>query len=148
MRLIVNDSIDDALKLQLIEKAFSVRENAYAPYSGFCVAAAALFDSGKIYTGVNVENASYPVTSCAERNAIAAGIGVGEKRLLAVAIVGGPKGSANDYCPPCGMCRQVMREFGDPSALLVLMAKSKTQYREVALDELLPNSFGPDFLPS
>ena len=131
----------------LIQAAIDNLNHSYAPYSGFYVSAAVLMDSGRIYTGVNVENASYPAGICAERNAIFHAISCGEKRIAAIAIVGGTNGEISDYCPPCGICRQVMREFCDPSEMSVIMAKSVTDYKEATLEELLPDSFGPDMVP-
>ena len=122
---------------KLIQCALDVQSKSYAPYSKFNVAAAVLCSSGKIYTGVNVENASYPAGICAERNAIFHAAAEGERQILAV---------NTDYCPPCGVCRQVMREFANPNKLLVIMAKSPTDYVEKTLEELLPMSFGPDNL--
>lgn len=133
-------------KPALIQAAIDTLRNSYAPYSSFNVSAAVLMESGEIYTGVNVENASYPAGICAERNAISHAISCGEKRIIAIAIVGGANGVISDYCPPCGICRQVMREFCDSEELLVIMAKSPEDYKEMTLEELLPESFGPDSL--
>lgn len=132
---------------ELIQKALDNISHAYAPYSHFYVSAAVLMSDGKIYTGVNVENASYPAGICAERNAIFHAI-VQDKSatLVAVAIVGGPDGKIRDYCAPCGVCRQVMREFGKPEEIKVIMGKSTEDFKEMTLAELLPMSFGPDFL--
>ena len=130
----------------LIKCAFEVQPKSYAPYSNFNVAAAVLCSSGKIYTGVNVENASYPAGICAERNAIFHAAAEGERQIKAIVIIGGPKGVVTDYCSPCGVCRQVMREFGNPKKVLVIMAKSPTDYKEMTLEELLPLSFGPESL--
>ena len=138
---------DAKAKSDLIEEAIKVLPNSYAPYSRYNVAAAALFDSGKVYTGVNVENASYGASVCAERNAIFHAAAEGERKLLAIAVVGGPEGDyGSEYCTPCGICRQVMREFADPAGMIVLSAKSPDDYREYTLEELLPQSFGPEFL--
>ena len=137
---------DEEMKKLLIEKAIEKLPNSYAPYSRYNVAAAALFDSGKIYTGVNVESASLGMTICAERNAIFHAIAEGERRLLAVAIVGGTDGERREYCVPCGACRQVMRDFGDKDTMTVLSAKTPEDYLENTLDELLPFSFGPESL--
>ncbi len=131
---------------ELICKALSVQKHSYAPYSQFHVAAAVLCDSGKIYTGVNMENASFPAGTCAERNAIAHAIAEGEKKIRAIAITGGKNGDNHTYCSPCGICRQVMREFGDPDQVLVIMAKNPEDYVERTLEELLPCSFGPEDL--
>lgn len=98
---------------ELIQHALDAQKNSYAPYSKFNVAAAILCSSGKIYTGVNVEDASYRAGICAERNAIFHAIAEGERQILAIAIVGGANGIVTDYCPPCGVCRQGMREFAN-----------------------------------
>lgn len=139
--------IDADTKRLLVEKAIEVLPNSYAPYSHYNVAAAALFDSGKIYTGTNVENASYGASVCAERNAIFRAAAEGERRLLAVAVVGGPNGDIQyEYSAPCGICRQVMREFSNPETMLMICAKSPDDYKEYTLAELLPKSFGPEHL--
>ena len=135
---------DEEMKKLLIEKAIEKLPNSYAPYSHYNVAAAALFDSGAIYTGVNVESASFGMTICAERNAIFHAIAEGERKLIAVAIVGGTDGERRSYCVPCGACRQVMRDFGDKDKLIVLSARTPEDYMENTLDELLPFSFGPE----
>ena len=129
---------------ELIRKAVSQLETAYAPYSDFNVSAAVLTASGKIYTGVNVENASYPAGICAERNAIFHAVACGEKEIRAIVIVGGHHGRIRNICTPCGICRQVMREFCRPSEMKVILAQSPEKYREMTLEELLPNSFGPE----
>ena len=140
-------NVDADTKRLLIERAIEVLPNSYAPYSNYNVGVAALFDSGKIYTGVNVENASYGAAVCAERNAIFRAAAEGERRLLALAVVGGPNGDIqNEYCTPCGICRQVMREFADPDSMVVICAKSPDDYKDYALAELLPQSFGPEYL--
>ncbi len=129
---------------ELIQRAFDVLANSYAPYSKFNVAAAVLCDSGKIYTGVNVEDASYRAGICAERNAIFHAIAAGERHIRAIVIIGGANGVVTDYCPPCGVCRQAMREFANPKNLPIIMAKTPNDYIEKTLEELLPMSFGPD----
>jgi len=131
---------------ELIKLAIENQKNSYAPYSNFNVSAAVLMDSGKIYTGVNVENASYPAGICAERNAISTAINNGERKIVAIAIVGGPKYTISDYCAPCGICRQFMREFCNPKEMTVLLAKSVSDYKEMTLEDLLPESFGPEAL--
>ena len=135
---------DEEMKKLLIEKAVEKLPNSYAPYSHYNVAAAALFDSGEIYTGVNVESSLLGLTICAERNAIFHAVAEGEKKLLAVAIVGGIDGKRTEYCVPCGACRQVMRDFGDKDSMIVLSAKTPEDYQENTLEELLPFSFGPE----
>ncbi len=133
-------------RAQLIQIAIDNQKNSYAPYSHYNVSAAVLMRSGKIYTGVNVENASYPAGICAERNAIFHAIGCGETEIVAIAIVGGSNYTIKDYCAPCGICRQVMREFCDPQKMHVVFAKSTTDYQDMTLEELLPESFGPESL--
>ena len=134
----------------LIENALEVLDYSYAPYSGFNVAAAVLADSGRIYTGVNVENASYPAGICAECNAVAKAVSCGERRIRSIAIVSrntkARDGEDSGYTSPCGICRQVLREFSDPQELKVLMAKNVNDYKEMTLEELLPLSFGPESL--
>ena len=130
----------------LIGRAMEMVKTAYAPYSHFQVGAAVLAGSGRIYGGANVENASYGATVCAERNAIAAAVNAGERKIAAIAVCGGRDGRVADYCPPCGMCRQVMREFCDPKAFRVIVAKSAEDFKAFSLEELLPESFGPDHL--
>ena len=121
-------------------------KRAYAPYSRFQVGAAVLAESGRIYGGANVENASFGATVCAERNAVFAAVLAGERRLRAVAVCGGRDGVVTDFCPPCGICRQVLREFCDPKTFRVLLVKSATEVRELSLERLLPESFGPESL--
>ena len=133
-------------RAELIQRALDAQKNAYAPYSHFNVAAAVLCSSGKIYTGVNVENADYTAGTCAVRNAIFHAITEGERHILAVATVGGANGVVTDYCPPSGICRQVIREFADPKKCLIIIAKTPKDYIEKTLEELLPLSFGPDNL--
>lgn len=137
---------DEEMKRRLIEMAIEKLPNSFAPYSRYNVAAAALFDSGNIYTGVNVESSSLGMTICAERNAIFHAIAEGERKLVAIAIVGGPDADRREYCVPCGACRQVMRDFGDKEKMIVLSAKSPDDYRQNTLEELLPYSFGPESL--
>lgn len=131
---------------ELIKKAVGNFEYSYAPYSKYNVSAAVLMKSGKIYLGVNVENASYPAGMCAERNAIFHAIACGEKEIVAVAVVGGKDYSIKDYCVPCGICRQVMREFCVPETMKIVLAKSASDFKIFTLNELLPQSFGPESL--
>ena len=138
--------IHDFDRRELIRRALEQQPAAYAPYSGYQVAAAVLMDSGRIYTGVNVENASYPAGICAERNAIFHAAACGERKIEAIAVVGGPNGKNKVLCAPCGICRQVMREFCDPKEMRVLLARTPEDYKEMTLEELLPESFGPENL--
>lgn len=135
----------DDLK-ELVMRAWAVRDRAYAPYSSFRVGAAVRMDSGAVYEGVNVENASYPAGACAERNAIAAAVAAGERRVTALAVCGGRQGVPPRYCFPCGICRQVLREFGEPETCRVAVARTPDDYRVYTLAELLPESFGPSAL--
>ena len=129
-------------KQELIREAIAARKRSYSPYSHFQVGAALLGSSGKVYTGCKIENAAYTPTNCAERTAFFKAISEGEKEFEMIAIVGGPAKSARtDYCPPCGVCRQVMAEFCDPKAFRVLMARTETDYRECSLEEVLPFGF-------
>ena len=121
---------------ELIERAMEMKKAAYAPYSRFQVGAAVLAESGKVYGGANIENASYGATVCAERSAIFAAVNAGERKLKAIAVTE----------TPCGVCRQVMREFCDPRVFKVIVAKSADDCRVFTLDELLPESFGPECL--
>lgn len=124
---------------ELIRAAKIAREHAYAPYSRFKVGAAVLTDAG-LYTGVNVENASYPLSVCAERNAIAAAVGAGARRVYAIAVIA----DTPDPVSPCGGCRQVIREFG-PHAK-VHLANVRGKMRSTTADALLPGAFGPEDL--
>ena len=137
----------DDKKRELMQLALDARANAYAPYSHYFVGAAALMGSGKIYVGANVENASYPCGICAERNAIFHAAAEGERELKMIAIAGGPERGELQYAYPCGVCRQVMREFSpDPSRVTVLVGTSVEDIRSYTLEELLPESFGPENL--
>ena len=103
----------------LLEKAYEGRKNAYAPYSKFKVGAAVLMENGKIYTGCNIENASYGATNCAERTAIFKAISEGNRKICAIAIVG----ADDEYTYPCGICRQVIAEFADENTEIILGKK-------------------------
>ena len=135
-----------ALRRRLAAKALAMVERAYAPYSRFRVGAAVLAASGRIYGGANVENASYGATVCAERNAVAAAVNAGERVIRAIAVCGGRSGRITEFCPPCGLCRQVLREFCRPDECEVLLVRSRSEFRALPLAELLPESFGPDSL--
>ncbi|QRK04062.1 cytidine deaminase [Archangium violaceum] len=126
---------------QLFEAAMKVRERAHAPYSRFPVGAAVLYDDGSVVTGCNVENSSYGLSACAERNALAAGVAQGHGRPVAVAIVV----DTPTPCPPCGMCRQVMLEFA-PKELPVRSRNLRGNEARYSLGELLPHAFTRDFL--
>ena len=130
---------------QLINEALNARNYAYAPYSQFMVGAALITEDDSVYTGCNVENASYGATNCAERTAIFKAVSEGERLIKAIAIVGGVKDGDMTYAYPCGVCRQVLREFSNPGDLVIIVAKNQDDYKTYSLEELLPESFGPDF---
>lgn len=154
---------DQAVK-QLIEKAFQARMRAYVPYSRFHVGAALETESGEIFLGCNVENASYGATNCAERTAVFKAVSEGHRRFRRIAIVGGfmedksfyaasdfalrngneeGKREVEELCYPCGICRQVMAEFSDLENFQVILAKTVDEYRIHTLKELLPHAFLP-----
>lgn len=133
-------------KKDLVKAAIKVLPNAYVPYSHFHVGAALLCADGTVYTGINVENASYPVANCAERTAFFQAVNAGKREFTAIAICGGKDGRLEDYCAPCGVCRQVMREFCSPKTFKILLAKSEEDIKEFTLEELLPFGFGPENL--
>ncbi|MGD8400251.1 MAG: cytidine deaminase [Bacillota bacterium] len=128
------------MKTELIRAALQAREHAYAPYSGYQVGAALLARSGRIYTGCNVENASYGAAICAERVATVKAISEGERDFVMLAIVGDGSGPVT----PCGICRQFLYEF-NPELKLVL-ANLHGQVLESTLEQYLPNAFGPKWL--
>ena len=109
----------------LIKKAYEARENAYSPYSSFKVGAALMCADGSIYTGCNIENASYTPTNCAERTAFFKAVSEGEREFEKIAIVGGMGDNLSDSCPPCGVCRQVIAEFCDGDFVIVLGTEEK-----------------------
>lgn len=124
----------------LIQKALEMLELSYVPYSHFHVGAALLSESGKVYGGCNIENSSYSPTNCAERTAFFKAVSEGVKDFDAIAVVGGHDGIVKDFCPPCGVCRQVMREFCSKDFKIIL-AKTTKEYKVYTLEELLPESF-------
>lgn len=148
----------------MIHMALQARKRAYTPYSHFQVGAALLADAENqadeenpgarvIITGCNIENAAYSPGNCAERTAVFKAVSEGYTGFHAIAIVAGKEGmteaqlaKADTYTSPCGMCRQVLREFVNPDTFLVIMAKSETDYVVKTLSELFPMSFGPDNL--
>lgn len=131
------------MRQKLIQMALDARKNAYAPYSHYQVGAALLADSGEIFTGCNVENASYGASCCAERTALFKAVGEGKRRFCAIAVAGGMEGrEPQGYAYPCGICRQVLREFAGGEGMSVIVAKSAGEFEEYPLSELLPHSFG------
>lgn len=134
---------------ELIREAYKAQAYSYSPYSGFQVGAALLGKNGRVYTGCNIENASYSPTNCAERTAFFKAVSEGEKEFVKIVIVGNKKGASEeerDYCAPCGVCRQVMAEFCNPKEFQVLLAKNETDYRTYRLEELFPFGFSKEDL--
>lgn len=131
---------------ELIKQALAARKMSYSPYSQFAVGAALLCKDGRVYSGCNIENAAYTPTNCAERTAFFKAVSEGEREFAKIAIVGGKDDEITDYCAPCGVCRQVMMEFVNPTELQILLAKSETDYKVYTLEELFPMGFGPDNL--
>ena len=132
-------------KKSLIEQAIAMTERSYAPYSHFHVGAALLGKDGKVYTGCNVENAAYGPSNCAERTAVFKAVSEGCREFDAIAIAGGledsnGKSQINDYCPPCGVCRQVLAEFCDKD-FKIFLTDGTGQIKEFTLGQLLPESF-------
>jgi len=125
---------------ELIREALQAREKAYVPYSRFPVGAALLTKKGNIYKGCNIECASYGATNCAERTAIFKAVSEGERDFEAIAVVG----DSLNYTAPCGICRQVIAEFGKD--MKIIIAKNEKDYKVFTLDELLPFSFGKEDL--
>ena len=122
---------------ELIHSALEARETAYCPYSNFKVGAAILFEDGKIYTGSNIENASFGATNCAERTAIFKGVHEGNREIKAVAVVG----DTNAYTYPCGICRQVIAEFVIDEKIPVIIIKNENDYIIKTFEEILPGVF-------
>ena len=124
---------------ELIRSAFQARKRAYTPYSRFQVGAALLAKNGTVYQGCNIENAAYTPTNCAERTAVFNAVSQGVREFEAIAVVG----DGEDCLAPCGVCRQVLMEFVNPSEFYVLMAGSGEQYKKMTLEELFPAAFSP-----
>ena len=127
----------------LIERALQARDFSYSPYSDYRVGAALLTQEGSVYTGCNIENAAYTPTNCAERTAFFKAVSEGVTEFSAIAIVGGKAGeTADNFCAPCGVCRQVMAEFCAPETFRILLGKENLEYKEYTLGEILPQGFG------
>ena len=127
---------------ELVALAAQARRHAYAPYSHFAVGAALLAQSGRVYSGANVENASYGLSVCAERVAVWKAVAEGERAFTAIAVV------TENGVSPCGACRQVLAEFaGDPQSLRLIVADAQGHRRTFTLAELLPEAFTPEQLP-
>lgn len=140
------DPLSGAQIAELIRRAQGMLLRSYIPYSGFAVGAALLCRDGAIYTGCNIENAAFGPSICAERTAFVKAVSEGERDFAAIAILGGKDRRPDGYCPPCGVCRQVMREFCNPAAFRIILATDTEHYVIRTLAELLPESFGPDFV--
>lgn len=126
---------------QLVALAKDAMRGAYAPYSGYTVGAALLCADGAVYTGCNIENASLTPTVCAERVAIFKAVSDGRRDFSAIAVVGGRQGSIAGFFPPCGVCRQVLREFCCPDTFLVHLGGAGDEIRTLRLGELFPFGF-------
>lgn len=127
---------------ELINEALEARRQSYSPYSGFAVGAALLCEDGTIFRGCNIENAAYSATNCAERTAVFKAVSEGNMKFRAIAIVGGPKErEPEDFCAPCGVCRQVLAEFCDPETFKIVLMNGDGEIREYLLKELLPLGF-------
>ena len=127
--------------LSYINEVNLLLKNAYVPYSQFPVAALLIDDNGRKHKGVNVENASFGLTICAERNAITTAVTGGMKKIKLLVVTG----NTSEPISPCGACRQVIREFSDNDTVIILANKDK-KYKITSLEELLPYSFGPEDL--
>jgi len=125
---------------ELVKKAIEAKKNAYAPYSKFPVGAALLTKDGSVYTGCNIECASYGGTNCAERTAIFKAVSEGNRNIEAIAVIS----DLDDYTYPCGICRQVIVEYGKDIKMII--AKSEDDFRIHSINDLLPNSFSPNDL--
>ncbi|MFI3175274.1 MAG: cytidine deaminase [Bacillota bacterium] len=128
----------------LVKKAIEAQKLSYSPYSNFQVGAALLAKNGTIYKGCNIENMAYSPTNCAERTAIFKAVSEGVLEFEAIAVTGGLKGATDEekeFCPPCGVCLQVMTEFCDPKTFKIILVRTESDYREYVLKDLLPFSF-------
>ena len=135
--------MDEALKTEMLAVARAARAAAYAPYSQYLVGVALLADDGRIFGGCNVENAAYPQGTCAEAGAISAMVLAGQRKAKAVLVVG----AGEHMISPCGGCRQKLREFCDPSSFQVLAINEDGRQQQWTLEQLFPQSFGPEHLP-
>ena len=135
------NEIKEDINEVLVKAAIDATKYAYVPYSNFKVGAAILAENGKIYTGCNIENASYSPTNCAERTAIFKAVSEGVTKFKKIAVVGGPNGNLENYCPPCGVCRQVISEFADEDFELILGTSENTYTIYNFFQEVLPLSF-------
>ncbi len=128
----------------MLVAAVGTMNRSYSPYSCFKVGAALLCKNGKIYTGCNIENASYSSTVCAERTAMLEAVKNGEREFAGLCIIGGKNGKISDYCYPCGTCRQVLSEFCSDDMEILLF--NGEEFKTITLGELLPHGFGREML--
>lgn len=128
---------------ELYFEAVKAMENSYSPYSSCKVGAALLTKGGKLFTGTNIENAAFGPTVCAERVAVFKAVSEGERDFLKIAVVGGKNGEINGIFAPCGVCRQVLREFCNDD-FEILLGETKDDFKKVTLKDLLPISFSPE----
>ena len=128
---------------ELIDLAIEARNNAYTPYSDFKVGAALLSKEGKVYKGCNIENAAYTPTNCAERTAFFKAVSEGGTDFKTIAIVGGYDKDGLKFCPPCGVCRQVMMEFCESNKFRILLLDEDDEIKSYLLKDILPFGFGP-----
>ena len=139
----MSERLEEKKIQELIETAREQRKYSYVPYSGFRVGAALLAENGTIYTGCNIENAAYGPTNCAERTAVFKAVSEGVREFRAICIVGGSEEEVTDFCPPCGVCRQVMLEFCNADFQIIL-ATDRENYQIYTLGELAPLAFSLD----
>lgn len=132
----------ESQKSELLSTAHKMLKRSYAPYSGFTVGAALLCKDGSVFGGCNIENAAFSPSNCAERTAFFNAISSSEREFEAIAIVGGADGIVRDFCPPCGVCRQVMMEFCDAKSFKILLQDGSGRTKEFTLEEMLPMGFG------
>ena len=143
--VVASDALTKDQIRELAVKSLAGIKNSYAPYSHFHVSAVLLCGNGAVYTGNNIENAAYTPAVCAERGACFKAVSEGERDFTAIALCGGLNGVVKDYCSPCGVCRQVMREFCKPDFKIILV-KSEEEWKIYTLSQLLPEGFGPENL--
>lgn len=128
---------------EMIDLALQAREKSYAPYSKFHVGACLQTKTGDYFLGCNIENAGYTATNCAERTAFFKAVSEGKREFQRIVIVGGAENQEIDFCPPCGVCLQVMMEFCNPETFQIVLVNKKREYRIYLLKELFPEGFGP-----
>ncbi len=138
-----NSRISEDMRSQMKDLAIRMLEKSYTPYSHFKVGAALLTREGKLYGGCNIENAAFTPGNCAERTAIFKAVSEGQRKFDAILVVGGHEGEISDFCPPCGVCRQVMMEFCDPETFEIILVNGEGEYLTHTLKEYLPDGFGP-----